>query len=286
MLTINTGYLKLKLKANISKNANIVRCLFLDEIQQINKETDVFIASYPRSGNTWLRLLMSDVILQLNDFDTDTELPIGPDFIIPDIHSNNIKALDSRLKTPYRLLKTHGMHSHIKGKLIYLFRNPSDSLVSYYHFHLRYDKLKSKASDGIDIFCRRRMHWWCCHLNFDIQLKSINTTVNNILFVSYEMLHSQPVDTLNTIMNFYYGCEVDKDLCYKAVNNHLFQKHQSRENLDGFNKPFFRKGKVGDSKKELTEETLSLIEKETIGYYDRAKKLAEIDFNHFNQFFR
>ena len=40
--------------------------------QKLLKETHIFLASYPRSGNTWMRLLLSDALLQMQGFQTAT----------------------------------------------------------------------------------------------------------------------------------------------------------------------------------------------------------------------
>ena len=40
--------------------------------KSILTKKDIFLASFPRSGNTWMRLLLSDLILQMQGFSTNT----------------------------------------------------------------------------------------------------------------------------------------------------------------------------------------------------------------------
>ena len=64
------------------------------------QKSDIAIASYPRSGNTWLRVLVSDIILQFHNFKTGTGLPIHEDRVIPDIYDQRLHEIDPRIELP------------------------------------------------------------------------------------------------------------------------------------------------------------------------------------------
>ena len=98
------------------------------------KSKDIFLASFPRSGNTWMRLLLSDLILQMQGFSTNT----GGN-IIPDVYKVNIEQWnqDDRIsQLDFRIIKTHEYYEECYKKIIYLFRNPADSLCSFYYYKL------------------------------------------------------------------------------------------------------------------------------------------------------
>ena len=61
------------------------------------KENDIILLSYPRSGNTWVRFILSDVICQHSGFETSTKLPINMGSIIPSLNKGNIDEMDERL---------------------------------------------------------------------------------------------------------------------------------------------------------------------------------------------
>ena len=92
---------------------------------------DTFIVSYPRSGNTWARFLISHLI----------DGAQGPtDFLniesrIPDIYQNSDAAM-RKLRRP-RILKSHEYFDPRYKKVIYLVRNPLNVAVSYFYYMLK-----------------------------------------------------------------------------------------------------------------------------------------------------
>ena len=98
---------------------------------------DVFIVSYPRSGNTWTRFLIANSIYQ--------EEPVTFANIeqkIPDVYKNTRRHLQ---RTPRpRVLKSHEYFDPRYKKVIYIVRDPRDVAVSYYHF----DRKRKKFEDG------------------------------------------------------------------------------------------------------------------------------------------
>jgi hypothetical protein len=232
------------------------------------RKTDIMVASYPRSGNTWMRLLLSDVILQSMGLATETELPINQDYIVPDIHQGQLDAIDPRIKLGFRLIKTHARFSSIPRKTIYIFRSPADTLCSYFHFHRRYEHLAYATKVGIDTFCRNRLKDWGEHLESFIQAKERGDA--EILFVSYEWMHEDPVAVLRLTAEF-IDIPVTDEMCRKAVDNHVFQKHRGHESLgEKYREYFFRKGQVGNSSTELQAETIQFIEQNGDTVYQKA----------------
>jgi len=91
---------------------------------------DLLIVSYPRSGNTWTRFLVGNLIYQ--------DKPITFANIerkVPDIYQNSDDELQ-RLARP-RVLKSHEYFDPRYKKVIYVVRDPRDVAVSYYHYHLK-----------------------------------------------------------------------------------------------------------------------------------------------------
>jgi hypothetical protein len=92
---------------------------------------DTFIVSYPRSGNTWTRFLIANLL--------HPEPPVtfsSIEQVIPDTSSLSSKTL-KRVPRP-RILKSHEYFDPRYQKVIYLVRDPRDVAISLYHFRRKY----------------------------------------------------------------------------------------------------------------------------------------------------
>jgi hypothetical protein len=99
---------------------------------------DVFIVSYPKSGNTWTRFLVGNMLHQSGpvDFSNIEEK-------IPDIYVNSNSALLD-VQRP-RTLKSHECFDPRYRKVVYIVRDPRDVAVSYYHHLIKV----GKVADGL-----------------------------------------------------------------------------------------------------------------------------------------
>jgi len=92
---------------------------------------DTFIASYPRSGNTWTRFLIANLV--------HPEPPVtfaNLETIIPDASALSSRQF-KRVPRP-RLIKTHEYFEPRYRKVIYLVRDPRDVVLSLYSFRRKY----------------------------------------------------------------------------------------------------------------------------------------------------
>ena len=84
---------------------------------------DIFIVSYPKSGNTWTRFLMANLVYPEK----------SPDFanlnqVIPDPEALSKRAL-ARLPRP-RIIKSHQYFDPRYRRVIYVVRDPRDVALS------------------------------------------------------------------------------------------------------------------------------------------------------------
>jgi hypothetical protein len=89
---------------------------------------DVFLTSYPKSGNTWTRFLIANLVFpdQTVNFDTINEL-------VPDPYALSKRRL-ARIPRP-RFIKSHEYFDPRYRRVIYVVRDPRDVALSQYHFH-------------------------------------------------------------------------------------------------------------------------------------------------------
>lgn len=88
---------------------------------------DTYLVSFPRSGNTWLRCLLTTLI---------TSEPVSPDLIqatVPDVYNSRKQQIPKPSIQPL-IIKTHSPYVKIPAKIIYLVRDGRDALVSFYHY--------------------------------------------------------------------------------------------------------------------------------------------------------
>ncbi len=103
------------------------------------RDDDVFLVSYPRSGNTWMRFLIHN-LLHAEEPASFTGIDRG----IPGIYRHTDRAL-RHLPGP-RILKSHERFDPRYKKVIYIARDPRDVLISYYHYHLKLGRINETYS--------------------------------------------------------------------------------------------------------------------------------------------
>jgi hypothetical protein len=96
---------------------------------------DTFVVSYPRSGNTWTRFLIANLVYPDKDVSfTNIEK------LIPDTSSQSNRALKATPRP--RIIKTHEYFDHRYPKTIYIVRDPRDVALSYYDFQRKYMQIE------------------------------------------------------------------------------------------------------------------------------------------------
>jgi Sulfotransferase domain len=91
---------------------------------------DTFLVSYPKSGNTWVRFLLANLLHPEETLGFDNINRLLP---APGVSS---KRFLRKLPRP-RILKSHEPFDVRFRKVIYLVRDPRDVAVSEYHFDLK-----------------------------------------------------------------------------------------------------------------------------------------------------
>lgn len=217
----------------------------------------IHMASYPRSGNTWVRRLVTDVILQGEGFNTEAKLPIHQNNVIPIIRKNVGKyEIDPGISLTRPLIKTHDEYA-TGLEYVFFYRDPTDCLVSYYHYKLRIEKQREAVSKmGIDKFCRDTYPEWESHF------ESYMLRAEALKFIfSYEELLADTVKVLKEICS---AAEVNwtDQIIEKAVENQAFEKLSAMEESGEKAKKgkFFRKGSSGSGAEELAEATYQEIQ--------------------------
>jgi hypothetical protein len=237
-------------------------------------EQVTFVSSFARSGNTWVRYLLSDVFLQNHGVETATDLAVHPDEIIPDFYCEMVARRNTAVPTPGLLVKTHDLFGHLKRRFdspvaqtpggnwrhLYIYRTPEDALVSFYHLQLREKYVKSRAGLDIDTFCLDHLKGWVGHVSSYVAARREGATV---FFASYDQLLQNPEAVLVEILGW-LGVRHAPSAVIRAVQNMQFRNLQALEARNSADRPpVFRKGRNGSGSDELKAATVSEIRRQT-----------------------
>lgn len=165
------------------------------------KPDDVFLVSFPRSGNTWVRNIIAHCLYSHDRINSLADL----NNLVPDIH-RGIPNHDE-YSNP-RVIKTHRSFAYrhersnkaLYSKNIYLVRHPFNVIRSYYHFQLKLWKRPEQTLERfVDKFtCGAIRTSWQEHV---LSWKVMENELE-ILFIRYEDLERAPVREICKIANF------------------------------------------------------------------------------------
>jgi hypothetical protein len=236
---------------------------------------DIYLVSYPKSGNTWLRFLIANVLKTHFEIDRSVNF-FSIHELIPDIHTSRYLrecGYFDEFNLP-RIIKSHANYNPYYNRVILLVRDPRDVCVSYYYF-LRQrgtipiswtisDFIRNKKY-GVTAWVKHSQSWY--RLLHDRQI---------IQVFRYEDLLTQPEVELAKIADL-LGIQITAEsinqaikLASKSAMKHSENTHLSSYLIENPSMEFVRQAKA-DLGKELSPEDKLYIEDIT---QDIASKLG------------
>lgn len=224
---------------------------------------DIFIVSYPKSGNTWIRFLIGSLVYDqpINFANIERK--------VPDIYQNNDEVL---LNIPRpRLLKSHECFDPNYKKVIYIVRDPRDVAISYYHHHIKFKIIEDNYP--IDRFVLRFISGglnpfgsWGENVGSWFGMCEDN---NDFMPICYEDILEDPFSQLRKIASFLNIAATEERLnnmvdLYSAQNMRRMEVIQSDLWKPTKNtrkdKYFVRNGKAGSWRDELPKPMAEAIQ--------------------------
>ncbi|KAF3556219.1 hypothetical protein F2Q69_00014065 [Brassica cretica] len=242
------------------------------------QDTDIILASYPKSGTTWLKALSVALLERSKSHSSYDDHPLlydNPHGIVPFLETDQCSSSNlAKFSASRRLLSTHmplhAMHETLKHsscKIVYVCRDVKDTLISWCFFGCAVHKIeptRSLLESMLERFCNGTIFYgpfWEHLLGY--WRRSLEDP-KHVLFMRYEEMKAEPHEQIKRLADFLgfpftkqeedIGV-VDKilDLCsLRNLSSLEVNKTGKRNNLN--NKDYFRKGEVGDSKNYLTPE--------------------------------
>ncbi|KAI7754873.1 hypothetical protein M8C21_025132 [Ambrosia artemisiifolia] len=250
--------------------------------------SDIYLATMPKSGTTWLKALMFALVnrnqYKKNDLLDHPLLVSNPHVCIPFIEIEIFKNTPTYgdVYSP-RLFSTHIPYTSLPQsildsgcRLVYLCRNPKDILVSTFHFAntirdkshrpLTFEEAFESFSKGIMPYVGP--YWDHVKGYHKVSLEHPET----VLFLTYEDLKIDTVNIVKRLAKFlgYPFTEKEEaegvvqgiiELCTFENLSEVGKHGKFREDIP--NDAFFRKGKVGDWTNHLTNEMSHSIDEIT-----------------------
>ncbi|KAJ1432599.1 Sulfotransferase domain [Sesbania bispinosa] len=237
------------------------------------KDSDIFVATVPKSGTTWLKALTFAIVNRQHHFISSKNHPLlttNPHNLVPFIEyrvygTHKVPDL-SNFPEP-RLFGTHIPFSSLPNsikesncRILYICRNPFDTFISSWIFT---NKIKPaslptlKLEEAFDMYCKGIIGFgpfWNHMLGY---WKESIKRPNKVLFLKYENLKEDVNFHLKRVAEF-LGCpftleEENSGVIENIIKLCSFEKMKELEiNKSGTfarnfeNKFLFRKGEIGD----------------------------------------
>jgi hypothetical protein len=256
----------------------------------------LWLASYPKSGNTWLRAFLANY---LADSPAPVDINTLPDFAYGDMRSNyyaqvsgkpanqlswqEINQLRPRVhqflaqsRTGLVFVKTHSVLTSISGVptitpeatfgAIYVARNPLDTAVSFAHHY------GLTAEEGVKALCFRELRIepkeghipqlisdWTTHVRSWLGAPGLY-----LLVLRYEDMIASPQRSFGSVVEF-LKLPKNRERLKRGIRHSSFRVLAEQERRASFvERPrgadrFFRRGGVGGYRDELTAEHIRIM---------------------------
>ncbi|XP_037482743.1 flavonol sulfotransferase-like [Triticum dicoccoides] len=254
------------------------------------RPTDVFLASCPKSGTTWLKALAFATLNRATHLPSDSNHPLchrNPHDCVAFLETRPVPETMA-LPSP-RLLATHIPCSLLPsritecGRVVYVCREPKDALVSFWIYNNKIAPMLRRKfglespsptfEEAFELFCegqsssgppwRHALEYW----------EESRRRPGKVLFLRYEDMLQDPTGNAKNLAAF-MGCpfscaEEEAGVVQEIVQLCSFEKLKSSEvNKNGSsammgvnNDVYFRKGAVGDWKNYMTPEMAARLDK-------------------------
>ncbi|KAL8261705.1 hypothetical protein R6Q59_025754 [Mikania micrantha] len=248
--------------------------------------SDVFICSYPKTGTTWLKALAFAIVTR-EKFDESSSplLTTLPHDCVPYLEKD-LKQIEENHNTHFPLVSTHLPYTALPRsiissncKIVYIYRNIKDVIVSYYHFIRKHCKLRVEDAPFEEAFNEFYQGISWCGPYWDHILGYWQASHDDgckILFLKYEDMKQDTANNVKRLAEFigypFSNEEENTGVIENIIKLCSFDNLSNLEvNKSGYHRPdgpdvvenrlYFRKAKDDDWKEYFTDEMIEKIDK-------------------------
>jgi hypothetical protein len=230
------------------------------------RKDDLFIVGHPRSGMTWLKTMVTNVLIPESNSDPDVFRKAIPGFSLKRIYSI------SRKPSP-RFISSHTSFFPWLPKVVYIVRDGRDVLASLYRYVTIRKRRLTQSTDRETImefpefyqrYYKGRYHTiWHMHVESWL-IRGTKKMGRNIIIVRYEDMKKNTADTLSNILTFAGVNHSEKEIV-DAVNKaglenvrEIEKKRWKQKGLGEVDEKssFYGKGKSGNYDEYFSKELL------------------------------
>src|ERR1700674_3126946 len=232
------------------------------------KADDVFLGSYPRSGSTWLRFILQEILTgEPSRFENVNQRIafIGRHGAAPGLLPNG-----------GRLLQTHEAYRKQYGRAVYLVRDPRDVALSEYAFQKARGWVDGDFHTYLVSFLRGGVNGfgsWQDHVRS--WLAAGDASPDSIRVYRYDELRRETFSSLTSMLEF-LSVRVSSQKISDAIASNSLQQMRKKEELSpqkvSKRDRFVRNGSVGGWRENLDDAQIALVnsylgrELERLGY--------------------
>ncbi|CAI0471944.1 unnamed protein product [Linum tenue] len=236
------------------------------------RNDDVFLASFPKTGTTWLKALCH-TILHRHDQEEEEDILTkkNPHQVVPTLWS----FLSCYL--PEEVTRSPAAAAGCR-KLVYLARNPKDTVVSMWHFYNQVHKGSAgplSVERAVESFCSGVMPWGPFYEHVLGYWEESKKRPDEVLFLKYEELCGEPKEQVRKLASFLgrsFPSTTDgsvEKVLWRSSFGRLKELEVNKygavgeQGLHLSHTIYFRKGTVGDWKNYLTSDMARCIDQVT-----------------------
>lgn len=231
------------------------------------RDNYILLASFPKSGNTWLRFIISNIVNIENNYFKEVDF-YNIRYLTPEVRGNrSLNGIKCSPNTPV-FLKTHFpyINQFKQYNSVLLYRNPADVLRSYFRYLI---EEKGKRFKSFNHFIKHWRYGSSAWVNFH---KSWLSRYNYI--IKYDNLVNDPFNQIKGLLE-YFNYPVSDSTIRNAIS--FSDRNNMRRVLDEKGDPMAQNKKFQfiseiDSSIEISSSDLDFIEKQTVevrGLYNR-----------------
>ncbi|XP_013882951.1 sulfotransferase 6B1 [Austrofundulus limnaeus] len=225
----------------------------LDNIKA--REDDIMLAAYPKCGFNWMVGVLKKIMAEGTGNKNESKMPPMMEFFGPEL----LKVVEGS-PSP-RLLGTHLCPDNIpktfkekNPKILVVFRNPKDTLVSYFHFCNSNPVLPSKPWDSFFTDFMSGNVAWGSYFDYALAWDK-RMDDPQVLVITYEELKQDLTSGVRQISTFFGFSLTDAQIQQiTGASSFNAMKESSANSHGNMGQVFFRKGEVGDWKNHFTPE--------------------------------
>jgi len=228
------------------------------------RANDIFLASYPRSGSTWLRFLLFESIAgEASGFGNVNQS-------IPDVREHKIGL--PLMPAGGRLIKTHEVFHPEYRKAVYLVRDPRDVALSEYAYQTALGLVNQPFDEYLQVFMTKGVNPFSSWPEHVQSWLSAPLSSENLLVVKFEDLRRDSVRGVAEIIEF-FGITPDEDRIRQAIANNSVERMKAKEKETpqraSKKGQFIRSGSVGGWRANLTEAQVQVVRDRATGLLTR-----------------